>query len=133
VIGEGKKFLPPGRALAGRQVLAMQIDQPVPGELAQPGIEGQGTGAEVLVQVATGLEQGILDNVGGIQPGLQATVQAGRHHELEAVPKTVQQKGPGAGIALTGRPEQILSNKVWVWLGHNKTLPITDHVKTGKI
>jgi hypothetical protein len=29
-------------------------------------------------------------------------------------------QGPGAGIALTGRPEQVFGNKVWVWLVHEK-------------
>ena len=41
----------------------------VPGELPQPGVERQRRPAEVVVQRAGGLDQGLLDDVGGVERG----------------------------------------------------------------
>jgi len=50
------------------QVMTVQLAQPLPRELPEPGIERQGLRSEVLLQVLSGVQQRLLDDVGRIDP-----------------------------------------------------------------
>jgi hypothetical protein len=55
--------------------------------------------AEILRQAAGGLQVGVLDHVGGIDPPLEPAVQAEHHHPPQPVPVPGQHRAPGRTVA----------------------------------
>jgi hypothetical protein len=72
-------------------VATVQVDQAVPGQLPQPGVEGHGAVAEVFGQLFERLDQRFLDDVGGVEAGREAAVHAHRHHPPQPRPMPIEQ------------------------------------------
>ena len=75
------------------------VGQPVRDEAPQPRVEGQRPVAHVLVQARRRFGHGLLDDVGGVHPCRQATVDADRDHASEFGPVPLQQLAAGCSVA----------------------------------
>ena len=81
------------------QVMTMQLAEPLPRELPEPGIVGQGPRSKVVLQVLGRVQQGLLDDVGRIHPRGQPPVQPHGHHPHQPVLEPHQQLLAGCGVA----------------------------------
>ena len=74
-------------ALAGVVVL-VDFHQTLPGDLTQPGVEGQRPIAQVAIELLVGFHQHFLDDIGGIEAGQETPVESDGDHLAEpaAVP-----------------------------------------------
>jgi hypothetical protein len=89
-------------------VPAVLVDQPVPGELAQPRVERQRPSGQIAVQPAVRLREGVLHHVGGVEAGGQPPVHAQRDHTPQPPPVPLQQRAPGLPVSFLGEAEQLL-------------------------
>ncbi len=83
------------RAFAGLDVAAAQVDQVVPGQLPQPGVERQRPLADVGVELLVGLGQRLLHHVGWIDAGRQAAVEVQGHHLPQTGPVPAEELWAG--------------------------------------
>ena len=83
-------------------------DQAVPGDLPEPGVERQRPLAEVVGEPRGGLGQGLLHQVGGVDAGGQAAVEADGDHPPQAVAVAFEQELARLGLAAAGAVEQFL-------------------------
>jgi hypothetical protein len=79
--------------------MAMQLAQPLPGELAKPGVIGHGPGFQVSVKVLRRIEQGLLDDVRRMGPGRESPIQPHSHHPRQPVLMPNEQVLPGEIVA----------------------------------
>jgi hypothetical protein len=94
---------------AGRlHMAAVQGDQVLAGQLAQPGIERQRPLAQVAVELAAGLHEHFLHHVGRIDARRQAAVEQIGNHLAQAQPMASEQPIAGAGVAFAGLLQQLL-------------------------
>ena len=78
-VASGVSRFPPSllsKVNTGAQVAAVHLRQPFQGQGPQPEVEGQRPVAEVGVELAVGVEEGFLHDIGGIDAGGQAAVHA---------------------------------------------------------
>ena len=92
----------------GDDVVAVELDQPEPGHLAEPGVERQGAVAEVAREPQGRVGQRLLDDVGGVNPRGQPPVDPDGDHPPEPIAMPGQEFGPGRRVAEPGRPEQLV-------------------------
>jgi hypothetical protein len=50
-------------------VVLMNLDQPLPGNLPQPGIEWERLVPQIIIEFVVCLHEHLLHNVGGVDPG----------------------------------------------------------------
>jgi hypothetical protein len=97
-----------GRLFAGDVTLpgrvpAVELDQPFPRELPQPGVERQRPVPQVAVELAGRVGQRLLDHVGRVHARRQPAVEPQGDHAAEPVAVPGEQAVAGRGIA-GGRP-----------------------------
>jgi hypothetical protein len=107
-VGQSQRFFATDAAAAGTDVAAMDIDEPFAGELPEPGIEGQRAPLEVIVEPLGGFGEGVLDDVGGIDPGGEAAIKPDGDELPQAAAMAVQEAIAGVGVAIGGIVEQSL-------------------------
>ena len=90
----------------GAEVLAVHPHEPLAGEEPQPEEERHVRLPGVLGQPGGGVDVGLLDDIGGIDPALQAAVEPQRDHPPQAVARPHQQGAPGRLVPLCRPPEQ---------------------------
>jgi hypothetical protein len=110
-------IFPAHAALLGVQVAPVQLDEPVPGQLPQPGVEGERPTAEVVGQFLGGVGQGFLDHVGGIDPRHHTAVHAERDHLPQLLAVAAQQLLAGVAVAAAGTLDQRFG--IWVVAGRH--------------
>jgi hypothetical protein len=86
----------------------MVLHDPAAGNLAKPGKKGDRPIAEVLLQPAIRLEQGLLDDVGGIDPSRHAAIEPDGDHPPEVFAVLFQQLVTRRLIASTRAVDQLL-------------------------
>jgi hypothetical protein len=105
-------FLAGDAALLGPQMALVQLDQPLPGEPAQPGVKGQRPLLQVAGQLADRVRQGFLHHVGGVHARRQAPVEADGDHLPQAAAVARQQLLTGAALAAAGAFQELLGVRV---------------------
>jgi hypothetical protein len=81
-------------------MVPVQLQQTGESELAQPGIEGDGTVAQVVREVAMGLDQRFLDDIGRIDAGGEPSVHPDGNHPAQPITVQAQKILPGLPITL---------------------------------
>ncbi len=117
--GEIEPFLAGHGPFLGLEVAAVELDDPLPGEPAQPRIERQRPVAEEVIQLAAGVGQGLLHDVGRVDQGSQPAVEPHGDHPPQALAVPLQQdieRWPAAAGVL----EQFLSLAVFQRLCHDQ-------------
>ena len=89
-------------------------DLPEPGDQLRLGRAGE------LVELAVGLEEGLLNQVGRVEPGPQGAVDQRAGHKPEVVAVKLQQPAPRRVVAGSGRPQKLLGAHL---RGGHRTLP----------
>ena len=82
-------------------MLPVQLDQPLPGQPPQPGIERQGTAPQVVVHGPVGLGKGVLDDVRWVHAGRELAIHANRDHLPQ--PRLMPDQQVVAGLAVAPR------------------------------
>ena len=103
-----ERNLAPHVPLLGEQVLLDDVEQVVHQNLTQPGDEFARRLAAELVEVAVGLEKGLLDDVRRADPDPQAVVELGGDQQLQVVGIERQQPAQAGGRTLPGRRKQFV-------------------------
>ena len=116
---EIQPFLASDGPFLGPEVAAMELDDPLPGEPAQPRIERQGAVAEEVIQLLAGVGQGFLDDVRGVDQGGQPAVEAHGDHPPQAIAMPLEQHLKRWSAA-AGIPEQFLGLRVFQRLRHRR-------------
>ncbi len=91
----------------------MELEQPLPGELAQPRIERQWPGLQVVRQALSGVGQRLLHHVRGVHSGRHPPVDAQRDHLPQPAPMPRQQLLPRSLIARPRSLEQLFGVGLW--------------------
>jgi hypothetical protein len=89
----------------------VQGNQPLPGELPQPGIEGDGPADEVLLEGTIGLDECLLNHIGRVETSPQSLIEPKLNHAEQPLPVTAEQALPGAAIARGSAEQQFVG--VW--------------------
>ena len=108
-IGHGpavERDLAPGIADLGPQVMAVQRHQLLAREGPQPEEERDLGPAEVLVQAVRGLDEGLLDHVGRVDPAAQPQVEPQRDHPAQPGLVLHQEHPEARPVAPRRQPEQ---------------------------
>jgi hypothetical protein len=100
---------PAGVAHLLAQVVAVQGDELLPGDQAQPQEEGDRAVARVILQLQRGRQESLLKDVRRVEPPLQARVQAQRDHGTEPVAVAGEQSPPGLLVSGGGFGQQVLA------------------------
>jgi hypothetical protein len=79
------------RAVPGEDVPAVEIDQPIPGDLPEPRIEGHRTIPEILGKLAEGLDERFLNHVRGVEARGEPGIHAHRDHPPQSGAMTVDE------------------------------------------
>ena len=107
----------------------MELEQPLPGELAEPRVERQRPVPQVVGQALRGVGQRLLHHVGGIDPGRHPAVDAQRDHLPQPAPMPRQQLLPGRLIARTRSLDQFFG--VGLLRRVHRVLPTMGSAKRG--
>jgi hypothetical protein len=86
----------------------MQLNQPIPGELAQPGVERERAIPQVVVQMLAGVCQGFPHHVGRLDSHRQPAIDPHGNHVPQAAPVLVQEPLACFVVSLSGLPEQFV-------------------------
>jgi hypothetical protein len=106
-LGQGAVIEPDLPARVPRpQVAAVQERQALADDEPQPEEEGEVGFAAVLRQAGHGLDVGVLDHVGGIDPALEPAVQTQGDHPPQPVAVAVEQGPPRLRVTRCGTAEQ---------------------------
>jgi hypothetical protein len=89
-------------------VAAVQLGQPVQGELPQPGIEGERPPAEIILKLLDGVGQGLLDRVGWVDTRGQPPVHPHGDHLPQALAVADEQLLPGRRVAVRSLVHQLV-------------------------
>ena len=81
-------------------VLPVQLQQAIPGELPEPGIERQRLLTQVVIEPGISRGQGLLDHVRGIDPFRQPGIEPQADHLAKPRPVPLEQPRAGLGVAL---------------------------------
>ena len=87
-------------------VLTMQPDEPLPGQLPEPWVKGHRSVFQIIRELASSVSQGLLDHVGRIQPETQARVHPHRDPPFETRAMPLQQPLAGQVITLNSSCQQ---------------------------
>ena len=90
----------------GSDVPLMALQQVLPGDVPQPGIERQRPLAEVIRQPPRRLGEGLLDDVGRINASGHAAIEADRDHSPQPRPVSGEKLVPGPVVAPAGTEQQ---------------------------
>jgi hypothetical protein len=122
-VGERQpRVFPPHAALAGADVPAVQVDDPLPRQPSQPGIEGQGAVPRVIGQLSGGLGQGLLQHVRRIDARPHAAIETQGDHLPQAAAVALQEQALGGGIAASETLQQLVG--VRRFHGASQPLPL---------
>jgi hypothetical protein len=77
----------------------VDLEQVLPRQTAQPGVEGNSAVAEIVVQLLARLEEGLLHDIGRINTGGDARVQTHADHALQPIAVSCQQLASRGAIA----------------------------------
>jgi hypothetical protein len=108
VVGLAARLLPADAAPLGPDVAAVDLDQPLPGQAAQPGVERQRPPLRVVGKFQVRLGQGVLDDVGGVEAWPQPAVEANLDHVAQALAVPGQQSAAGVGVARGDAAQQLV-------------------------
>ena len=86
----------------GTDVPLMTLHQVLPGDVPQPGIERQRALAEVIRQPPRRLGEGLLDDVGRVDPRGHAAIEPDRDHPPQPRPVPGEKLVPGPVVASAG-------------------------------
>ena len=86
-----QRDLPAGVAHLGAQVVPVQLHQPLADHQAEPEEQRELRIAEVLLQPLGHLDVRLLDHVRGVEPSLQARVEADLDHPAQAIAVALEQ------------------------------------------
>jgi hypothetical protein len=86
------------------KVLAVQVNQPLPGQGSQPDVDRYRGRRDVLREAAGHVEKGFLKDVGGVEPPAHAPVEAQADHLAQPVAVVREQRPEGRFIAGPGPP-----------------------------
>ena len=104
----------------------MLLQQPLAGQEPEPEEERHRRVLEVLRQPPGGVEVGLLDHVGGVDPALEAAVEPQGDHPPQPVAVPRQQLRPGPLVAPRGLLDQAVDVAVPRWRGHTTHhIPLT--------
>src|SRR5262249_53767808 len=84
-----ERDLPRRVAHLGPKVLAVEHLESLPGQAAEPEEEGDLRGRGEFARPPGEVDEGLLEDVGGVKPALEAAVQAEADHPLEPLPVAV--------------------------------------------
>src|SRR5947209_4204551 len=101
--------------------MAVQIDQALAGEEAQPEVKRHAGISGVLRQSACEVDVRLLEHVGRIEPTLQPAIQPQTYHLPQAI--AVQGEHLGQRILVAGRGTANQFFRVGGGIGHNSSLP----------
>ena len=101
-----QRDLPPRVAALRTQVAAMLLQQPLAGDVPQPEEERHLRVLAIFGQAAAGFQHRVLDDVRGVDPPLEAAVEAHRDHAPQAVAMPGQQLAPRLLVAPDGAVDQ---------------------------
>jgi hypothetical protein len=88
-------------------VVPVQPQQPLPDDEPQPQKQRELRVAQVLLQALGHLDVGLLDHVRGVQPGLQAGIEAHLHHAAQAIAMPGEQGVQGRAVPCPGTLDQV--------------------------
>src|SRR5262249_30096743 len=97
------------------QVMAMQLAHLVAGDAPQPEEERDLGPVEIRSQAPPGLEVGILEDVGGIDPSLEPLIQPEGDHPPQPRAAAVDQGLPAPAVARGGEPEELVVLARFLW------------------
>jgi hypothetical protein len=97
-----------GVAHAGAEVVAVQEQQRLAGQEAEPEERGQGRPGEVLRGAAGDLEVGLLEDVGRVEPPPQPPVEAEADHLPQPLAVPEEQLAQGRFVPPLDASEQVL-------------------------
>jgi hypothetical protein len=102
------RLFPRQAAFLRLNVLAVEVNESLPGHVTQPGIERQRTVAEIVGQLLPGFGQGLLDHVRRIDAGRQTGIHAHGHHLGQLRPMPVQELGDGPLVPAASLAQQFV-------------------------
>ena len=88
------------RRKRGRQSGSRKGHELLAGDQPQPQVERDRGVAQVVGQLERGLQEGLLEHVGGVDAALQPAVQAQRHHAAQAL--AVLRQDPAPEVLIPG-------------------------------
>src|SRR4051812_3489709 len=87
-------------------MVAMELEQPLPGELPQPRVEWQQSLAEVAGEPPSGVGERLLNDIRGVDAGRQSPIQVEGDHLPQSAAVPGQQPLARSLVAVLGRPKQ---------------------------
>lgn len=103
-----QRHLLPGVPHLRPEVLAVQVDEPLPRQAAEPQVERHGRVGGVVRKAAGVVQVSLLEHVGGVDTTIQASVQTQAHHLPQPGAVAVEQLGLGLFVPGAGTAEQVV-------------------------